>query len=624
MLAWISSLLQKGLSIVLTAIFAGLATLCPALVPTYTGLPAVDVMPQTTPVYEEGTALLSLIEEGASAYTIVYGAQAAQTEYTAALQMQQYVLEATGCTLPLQSDALPAQGREVLVGKTNREADAYIDRAALGDDGFTIATSGNDLIIAGGEKCGTLYGVFTFLEEYLGYRWFSPQDTLVPDITSLQIPAQLNNTQKPAFAFRHTSWFNAQDPLWRAQMKLQGSMSGIHGSLDETYNEIIRFAGPDAGHTFRFFVPAEQYFETHPEYFAMNEKGQRVSGQVCLANPDVFDLTLAGVRSWLEAYPGAQLVSVSQNDNQNYCRCKECAALDKAEGSPAGSMISFANKIAAAIEDDYPDVMVHTFAYQYTVKPPKTVRPAGNVAVQLCTIDNNHNDIYSVTAKDFVGYLETWSAICDTLFIWDYSTDFGHYHTPFPDLRIYQKNIQLYRDNNAYGCFMQGNSMSLSGEFGELRAYLFAKLMWNPDCDAEKLTEEFLCYYYGPGYPNIQAYMQLLYENRGNTFHIGSKVGVPVKLNVFDLAQAEAWWDACEHAVWNETQLAHVQRSRIQVQYYKSAERKAEYFPLNPNRVAAGQKLYEEMIRLGITHLKEGPAIQQQPDFKKPANEWSQ
>ena len=37
------------------------------------------------------------------------------------------------------------------------------------------------LIIAGGNEKGTLYGVYTFLEEYLGCRMYSPECKIDPE-----------------------------------------------------------------------------------------------------------------------------------------------------------------------------------------------------------------------------------------------------------------------------------------------------------------------------------------------------------------------------------------------------------------------------------------------------------
>ena len=81
------------------------------------------------------------------------------------------------------------------------------------------------------------------------------------------------------------------------------------------------------------------------------------------------------------------MFSVSQNDWYNYCQCPACKAIDDREGSPAGTMITFVNQVADAIREDCPDVLIHTFAYQYTRKAPKFVRPRPNVIVRLCSIE---------------------------------------------------------------------------------------------------------------------------------------------------------------------------------------------------------------------------------------------
>jgi hypothetical protein len=37
------------------------------------------------------------------------------------------------------------------------------------------------------------------------------------------------------------------------------------------------------------------------------------------------------------------------------------------------------NKVAEAVEKEFPDVLVESLAYQYTRKPPKTIKPRDNV-----------------------------------------------------------------------------------------------------------------------------------------------------------------------------------------------------------------------------------------------------
>ena len=81
--------------------------------------------------------------------------------------------------------------------------------------------------------------------------------------------------------------------------------------------------------------------------------------QPCLTDPAVYELMLKNVMKLLENNPSANFISISQNDNGNYCKCDNCmAAMKKYEdengkGGPAGLMIEFVNKFALEIEKKY-------------------------------------------------------------------------------------------------------------------------------------------------------------------------------------------------------------------------------------------------------------------------------
>ena len=135
------------------------------------------------------------------------------------------------------------------------------------------------------------------------------------------------------------------------------------------------------------------------------------------------------------------------------------------------------------IKDEFPGVYVDTLAYRYTRKAPKRLKPRDNVIVRLCSIECCF--AHPLTAdceanKEFASDIKAWSGICKNLFIWDYTTDFLYYVNPFPNLRVLQKNVRFFIDHNVIGMFEQGNGQSYSAEFGELRAYLISKLLWDP------------------------------------------------------------------------------------------------------------------------------------------------
>ena len=102
------------------------------------------------------------------------------------------------------------------------------------------------------------------------------------------------------------------------------------------------------------------------------------------------------------------------------------------KGAESGPLIEGVNKVAADIHKEYPNFLVETLAYQYTRKPPKTVKPADNVLVRLCSIEADFAIRWR--NEDFGGDLQSWGKIAKNLFVWNYVTDFGTYLQPHPSI----------------------------------------------------------------------------------------------------------------------------------------------------------------------------------------------
>ena len=50
-------------------------------------------------------------------------------------------------------------------------------------------------------------------------------------------------------------------------------------------------------------------------------------------------------------------------------------------------VLQLVNRVAEAVEKEFPDKAVETLAYQWTRQPPKTMRPRPNVIIRLCSIE---------------------------------------------------------------------------------------------------------------------------------------------------------------------------------------------------------------------------------------------
>ena len=91
-------------------------------------------------------------------------------------------------------------------------------------------------------------------------------------------------------------------------------------------------------------------------------------------------------------------------------------------------------------------------------------------------------------------------------------TNFAHYVQPHPNLRVLGPNIKFFVANNVKGIFEQGAYQSYGAEMAELRAWVIAQMLWNPQLDSKKLIDEFVKGYYGPAATHIKAYLDLIHD----------------------------------------------------------------------------------------------------------------
>jgi len=449
---------------------------------------------------------LVLANRGSTSYVIVAPEDATITEAHAASELQRFLSEATGATFPLADDKHESTDREILVGHTTRTDSALRD---LAPEETVVRTDGERIVLVGGDPRGTLYAVYHFLEVVVGCRWFTTEVSAIPHHDKLVVEP-LDVRIRPALEYREVFYDEAFDSDWAAR----NYMNSAHAKLEAKHGGRVQYGAKAFVHTFDALVPVTEHFEEHPEWFSEVD-GERIAErtQLCLTNPDVLALAIDGILRWIREEPEATIFSVSQNDWQNPCCCANCAELDEREGSHSGTMLWFTNQVAEAIENEAPHVAIDTLAYQYTRKAPKTIRPRANVIVRLCSIECcfAHSLEACPENASFVTDVKEWSEIADRLYVWDYVTNFKNYVMPWPNFGVLGPNVRFLARHNVVGIFEEGN-YSGGGELAELRSYVLAKLLWNPDVDVEHVTNEFIDNVYRAAAPHVRSYLELIHE----------------------------------------------------------------------------------------------------------------
>jgi len=491
-----------------------------------------------------------IIQKGTSTYNIVLPNGADINEIKAAEEMQYYLKMISGVEVPILKKEMSVTGPRIFIGNFGN----MIVRDIKPEE-IIFKVQNDDIYIFGGNSKSTLYAVYTFIENILGCRFYSPGVEFIPENNKVSIPGSIDYRYSPPVTTR------------TVHSKLYYENHDFSDKRKTTYEAFPRYVPNARVHTFHRFLPADEYYASNPEYYALRS-GKRIPTQLCLTNPEVLRIVTEKVAFMLDEFPESDVISVSQDDNQQYCECENCKSIDEKEGSPSGTMIDFVNKVA----EQFPEKMISTLAYQYTRKAPKHIKPGRNVLITLCSIECDRSAPIDEKCIDFAEDLIDWGKLTDNVRIWDYTTQFTNFLAPFPNINTLQPNIQLFRNNNAKWIFEQHSHNP--SELFELRSYLTAKLLWNPDINQDSIIADFLIGYYEEAAPFVQNYISTIHQELEKDkdfflFLYGDPAqGFQSFLRPDLLKQYDTWYDEAVQAVEGKPDvLQRVNRARLSVDY---------------------------------------------------------
>lgn len=547
---------------------------------------------------------ITIVSNGSSEYKIITPREPSKLEQKSAKVLQQYIQRISGAQLPIQQESGRLTTAAIYIGHTSKEERVHPRKMA--PESYLLKTDNQDLVICAGSGKGLIYGVYNFLETYLGCKKLSNDPAIVPQTKQINIPGHILDEYKPPFEYRQAYYPASHDAEYLEWNQLQ-QLDDLWGLWGHSYNKL---------------VPPQTYFKTHPEYYAL-VKGTRQPSQLCLSNEAVYNIVVSELKKRMADNADALYWSVSPNDDNGYCECDKCKAVDNEQGSPAGSLIKFVNRVASV----FPDKKITTLAYGYTHKAPKSMKPADNVYVFLSDIDAYRDKPLADegSAAAFRTDLKGWTALTKNIFIWDYITQFTNYLAPFPNFHTLQPNMQYFRDNGVKGVFAQGSGDTY-GEWAELRSYVTAKLFENEKTNVSQLVSGFIRDYYGNAAKYIQQYFDLLQEKMLASHRKLDIYGNPINewktyLTPELLDQFSTLFDNAEGAVEGNTVFQErVMRARLPLEY--TVFQQARFYGIEKHGIfvkdKAGEwsvkpRFQEKLTRFvancnkaGVTELSEG------------------
>lgn len=286
----------------------------------------------------------------------------------------------------------------IVVGQACPEA-LQTEAKKLGKDGFIIRTEGQKLFICGGGRQGTLYGVYSFLEDVLGCRWWAYDSEFVPSKPEIKT-GQLDIKSSPPFLMHDLYNMEAQtgknNMVWKTRSRGTFQPTGNHNM----YNLLAPYAAKKPEYW--------PYVETKDKKTGeITFKGRRVAKDVGDFNGGVIhfnylapgmpeDLAEALERDIFKRNGNLEdfLYFAGQGDwyggldqSPESLKLYESEAWTDPDGDRRGAsvagLLQLMNKTREIISKKYPAAKIGTFAYMSTDRPPQNMKPAENVYIWL-------------------------------------------------------------------------------------------------------------------------------------------------------------------------------------------------------------------------------------------------
>lgn len=480
----------------------------------------------------------------ASAIEVVVPHMSSPVVRFAAGELRQLLGQRLGAEVSVAETPSPGK-RSLILGLNDLSARAGITAEKLCRDSFFIRSEGKDIYIAGRDdravdparaikgnkydQCferGTLFGVYDFLERFAGIRFYFPGKfgVVVPS-GPMYLPEKIDIFDRPDLEDRTSSMEDltfTESPKVISRPYVDrnnfGTYWGQRNPLKFLCGYRLRLSSlprPNC-HGLNQLYLGKRFAKTHPEYFAMDAHGKRLTDP---KRPHPFQLCyLSGVRDIIlddvEAYfrnetpdsrgiPAAYgmpakswhphgfwngIADLQPQDSFFKCLCPKCVKI-KTQREITDMIWNMTLDAAERLKKkNLPGYIQMMSYYPYNLLPSREIPE--NVIVQLAVSGPWRFDFSKKQEQDEL--VEMWSRKCNrSLLLWNYGGKYGK--AVMPDIPHYTpRHIAFYYKRVAP--YISGAKLLLAGDyylFAAMNYYMFAKTTWDTSIDPDAILDEY-------------------------------------------------------------------------------------------------------------------------------------
>jgi hypothetical protein len=499
-------------------------------------------------------AQVSVVTQGKASAVVVIADEPTRTAMYAADELVGHVELATGVTLEIvpESKSNEEMPTRIYVGETETAFRQGIDVNRLPREASILRSVGNDLFILGKEdegdpmdernpNVGTLFGVYEFLEDFLGVRWLWPGDlgTHVPKANTVMI-SSINRIEAPSLLFRKMRWSIIGRVARGGTLAEEDARYGFSPEIARRYGQDLgvlfrrnRMGGMDAkppsGHIAIGWW--DKYSAEHPEWFAMCSDGTRGNPRpdreiqqvpLCVTNEELQDFIV-------DQWDGESTLVLGPIDHVGRCICDNCRAWDgpQPEDPPWFARLMYSNPPKEDVfygqtSDRYarfwkiiqekarkrnPNVLVSiSFLYENEFTAPVTgITLNKNISGEFVQWRDPHLRYFPMPDEALEWIKEQWMGWKKTGIRMSYRPNYMHDGYVLPHFDTWQSGGFF---KFAYENGMEGAEFdSYTGQWAVqgLRLYMHMRLMTDPGLTIREIRGEYFSAF-GPAAKNIERY----------------------------------------------------------------------------------------------------------------------
>jgi hypothetical protein len=446
---------------------------------------------------EPGTNLL-LVHKAQPTFAVFVPREAGADELAAAAEWAQVLGKMCGNQPEIKKEPAPNEAAQpgIYLGGTAPGRALLAAHPPGDEDGFAVEVDAVNatVVLAGATPRATIFAVEWFFEHDGGVNWYFPGNLgeIIPQRAEWGVATGVT-VQAPAYLSRELGGLRGSgDGLW-ARRNLLNARFAFHHNLTTVF-------------------PLALYDE-HPEFFPWREgvhfdpRGEPDAGwQPDFSSPAVAAYAAAQARLYFDDRPDAPSFSLGLNDNTAFDEGPGTQALteprrwfrDRPDFS--NLVFTFMNRAAEDLAPYYPDKYLGCLAYYWCENTPTF--PVNAQVLPYLTNDRSFYDNPAWAGEDLT-LIRRWAQAGPKIVgIYDY-----YYGAPFATPRVFTTAmVKSIREAHEAGARAFYAELDPIWPYDALKAWLAARLLWDPAADVPALEAQFYRDLYGPAAGEVQAF----------------------------------------------------------------------------------------------------------------------